>query len=110
MKDESEGRPFKEVVVLRPKMYSVKDAKKNIRKAKGVKKTVVEKEIRHEHYKEALFEKKQLWHGMNMLCSEGHEIYGLRVNKVSLSPFDTKRCISENSVHTMAYGHKAIGH
>jgi len=45
---------------------------------------VVEKEIQHEQYKEALFE-KQFWHGMNILRSEGHEIYGMRVDKVSLS-------------------------
>ena len=75
-----------------------------------MKKDVVEKAIRHEHYKDALFEKKQFWHEMNMLCSEGHEIYGLRVNKVSLSPFDTKCWIAEDGGQTLAYRHKAIGH
>jgi len=71
---------------------------------------VVEKVFIHDHYKQPLFEKKQFWHGMNMLRSEGYEIYGLHVNKVSPSPFDTKRWISEDGVHTMAYGHKATGH
>ena len=52
---------------------------------------MVEKEVRHEHFKEALFAKKQFWRGMNILRSEGHEIYGTHVNMVSLSPFDTKR-------------------
>jgi len=69
-----------------------------------VKKSVVEKELRHGHYKEALFEKKQFWHGLNMLRSEGHEIYGMHVNKVLLSPFDTKRWIA------LAYGHKDLRH
>ena len=32
---------------------------KNIRKAKGVKKNVIEKDTTHEHYKEALIERKQ---------------------------------------------------
>ena len=70
-----------------------------------MKKNVVEKEIRHEHYKEALFQKKQFWHGMNIPRSEGHEINGMRVKKFSLSPFDTKRWIADERVHTLAYGY-----
>jgi len=82
--------------------------KKNVKKAKGVKKSVLEKEIQHEQYKEALFEKKQFWHRMNILRSEGHKIYGMRMNKVSLLAFDTKQWIAEDGVHTLAYGHKDI--
>jgi len=66
------------------------------------------KEIQHEQYKEALFERKQFWHGMNILGSKGHEIYGMCVDKVSLSVFNTKRCIEEDDVHTLAYRHKKI--
>ena len=45
---------------------------------------MVEKEIQHDQYKEALFDKKQFWHGMNIWRSEGQEIYGMRVNKRKL--------------------------
>ena len=38
MKDECGGDMIKEVAAVRPKMYSVEVGKKNIRKAKGVKK------------------------------------------------------------------------
>ena len=38
MKDECGGEVIEEVVAVRPKMYSVEVGKKNIRKAKGVKK------------------------------------------------------------------------
>ena len=38
MKDECGGELIEEVVALRPKMYSIKKAGKNIKKAKGVKK------------------------------------------------------------------------
>ena len=69
---------------------------------------MVKKEIRHEQYKEALFERRQFLHGMNMILSEGHEVYSMHVNKVSLSPFDTKRWIADDGVHTLAYGHKDI--
>lgn len=109
MKDECAGVPIAEYVGLRPKMYSIKRVdNKDIRKAKGVKKCVVKKELRHEQYKEVLFDKKTLRHGMNMLRSEKHQIYGLRVNKVSLSPFDSKRWIADDGVNTLAYGHKDI--
>ena len=79
--------------------------KKNIRKAKGVKKNVIEKEITHEHYKEALFRRKQFMHKMKILRSEGHEMYGMCMNKISISPFDTKRWISDDGIQTRAYGH-----
>ena len=99
MKNECAGRPIAEYVGLRPKMYSILDAGgKNLEKAKGVKKNVVQKHIRHD--------KKTFRHGMDMLRSEGHRIYGQHLNKVSLSPFDSKRWIAEDGVTTLAYGNK----
>ena len=107
MKDECAGRPIAEYVGLRPKMYSILEAsEKNIKKAKGVKKNVVKNHIRHEQYKEALFGKQTFRHGMDVLRSERHRIYGQHLNKVSLSPFDSKRWIAENGVDTLAYGHR----
>ena len=69
------------------------------------KKNVIEKEITHEHYKEALFRRKQFMHKMKILRSEGHEMYGMCTNKISISPFDTKRWISDDGIQTRAYGH-----
>ena len=79
--------------------------RKNIKKTKGVKKSVIKKQIKHEQYKETLFGTQQMWHGMNILRSEGHEIYGMHVNKISLSPFDSKRWIADDGVNTKAYGY-----
>ena len=107
MKDEVNGLPITECVCLRPKMHSILTEEKNIKKSKGTKTYVLKKEIRHEHYKEALFSKKKtLRHEMNMLRSEGHEIYGMHVNKISLSPLDSKRFIEENGIDTFAYGYR----
>ena len=108
MKDECGGEPIEEVVALRPKMYSIKKASSSIKKAKGVKKNVIEREITHEHYKEALFGMKQYMHKMKILRSEGHKMYGMCMNKISLSPSDSKRWIAGDGVHTLAYGHRAI--
>ena len=107
MKDVFAGWPITEYVGLRPKMYSILEADgKNIKKAKGMKKCVVKKHIHHVQYKEALFDKKIFCHGMDVWHSEGHHIYGQHLNKVSLSPFDSKRYIASDGVHTLAYGHK----
>ena len=109
MKDEWAGTPIAEYVGLRPKMYSILKAdEKNNKKAKGVKKNVVKKQITHEQYKETLFGAKQQWHGMNILRSEGHEIYGMHLNKISLSPFDSKRWIDDDGIHTKAFGYTCM--
>ena len=65
---------IKEVVGVRPKMYSVEVGKKKNKEGEGREKNVIEKEITHEHYKDALFERKQFMHKMKILRSEGHEI------------------------------------
>ena len=107
MKDECAGHLIAKFIGLRPKMYSILEAGGgNIKKAKGVKKNVVRKHIRHEQYKEALFRKRTFHHSMDVLRSDRHRIYGQHLNKVSLSPFDSKRWIAENGVDTLAYGHK----
>ncbi|MEW8689333.1 MAG: hypothetical protein AB2556_26215 [Candidatus Thiodiazotropha sp.] len=107
MKDECAGRSIAEYVGLQLKMYSILEASgKNIKKAKGVSKATVKKHISHEQFKEALFEKRTFCHGMDVLRSERHRIYGHHLNNVSLLPFDSKRWIAENGVDTLAYGHK----
>ena len=107
MKDECAGCPIAEYVGLCPKMYSILEAcSKNIKKVKGVKKNVAKKHIRHEQYKESLFGKQTFCHGMDVLQSDCHQICRQHLNKVSLSPFNSKRWIAENGVDVLAYGHK----
>ena len=92
MKDECAGRPIAEYISLHTKMYSILEAGGgNIKKAKDVKKNVVKKHIRHEQYKQTLFVKHTFRHSMDVLRSERHRIYGQHLNKVSLSPFNSKR-------------------
>ena len=69
---------------------------------------MIEKEITHEHYKEALFGRKQFLQKMKILRNEGREMYGMSMNKISISPFDTKRWIADDGVQTLVYGHKDI--
>ena len=108
MKDECGGTPIKEYVGLRPKMYSIITENQSIKKAKGVKKYVIKKEITHENYKQSLFNKETFRHEMNMLRSYDHQIYSIHMNKISLSPLDTKRWIANDGINTLAYGHHRI--
>ena len=43
-----------------------------------------------------------------MLYSEGHQIYGVHVNKISLSSFDSKCWIAEDGVNKLACSHKDL--
>ena len=107
MKDECAGVPISEYIGLRPKLYSVLRADEQvIKKAKGTKKYVIKKQINFKNYRDALFNKKKYTHSMNMLRSMHHNIYGLKVNKTTLSPLDTKRYIASDGITTYAYGYQ----
>lgn len=106
MKDECTGTLIAECVCLRPKMYSILKADEEVmKKVKEVKKNVVKKQILHEQCKETLFSQIEMTYGMNILRSEKHEIFGMRVNKTSLWALDLKRWIAEDGANTNAFGY-----
>ena len=106
MKDECAGVPIYKYIGLRPKLYSILRCDDQIiKKAKGTKKYVINKHFSFENYKDALFNKQKYTHEMNMLRSKHHKIYGLTVNKTTLSPLDTKRFIAPDGIITYAYGY-----
>ena len=107
MKDECSGTPIAEYIGLRPKLYTILRADEQlIKKAKGVKKYVIKKQMNFENYKDALFNKQKYTHTMNMLRSIHYNIYGLTVNKTTLSPLDTKRYTNPDGITTNAYGYQ----
>ncbi|XP_028415651.1 uncharacterized protein LOC114544475 [Dendronephthya gigantea] len=112
MKDETHGIPIQEFVGLRPKMYSIlyteNDKQVEKKTAKGIKKSVTKRKLRHTNYKECLFDKKRTMASMNQIRSERHEIYSIKLNKIGLSPYDDKRYIINDGVNTLAYGHYQI--
>ena len=109
MKDETHGIPIEEFVGLRPKMYSLlytensREIEKKV--VKGIAKNVTKKEIRHEHYKDCLFDRKQHMASMHQIRSFQHNLYSIKLNKIGLSPIDDKRYILGNSCDTLAHGH-----
>lgn len=108
MKDELAGKPIEEFVGLRAKMYSLKHGGIEKKRAKGIKRQVVEKVLSHQDYHDTLHNQRFMHHKMNLIRSFNHELYAITLNKRSLGCYDDKRFILEDGIHTLAYGHYAI--
>ena len=105
-KDEASGKQITEFVGLRAKLYSYRvEESYEEKKCKGVKKAVIKKTITFNDYKDCLFDNKPSMRKMNVIRSHLHTMYTETVNKIALSPFDDKRIIQKDNIHTFAYGH-----
>ena len=90
-------------------MYSyVKDNEKGRKTAKGIKKNVINNNIRHEEYKRTLLNEEKMHHKMKTIRSQRHQLGSYEINKESLSCFDDKRYIHGNGTSSYAYGHYKI--
>ena len=90
-------------------LYSyMKDNDEGGKTAKGIKKNIITKNIKHEDYKEVLFNNKQMYHTMKTIRSNKHKLGSFELNKISLSCFDDKRFIHQNGTRSYAYGHYKI--
>ena len=102
-KDEVAGEQITHFIGLRPKLYSFKiEEGKNIKKCKGIKKSVVSKGITFEHYFDCLFTGEKQMRSMKIIQSKNHDIYSKEVNKIALSNEDNKRKVLEDKIHTLA--------
>ena len=104
-KDETAGVPIKEFVGLRAKLYSYKVGEQEEKKAKGIAKNVVKKEIQMDDYRRVLLEGSIIYRSMQTFGTNKHQIYTKKVNKVALSGSDDKRVIQKDGITTLAYGH-----
>lgn len=106
-KDEAGSQIIEEFVGLRAKLYSYKmfESKKEEKKCKGVKKSVIKKTITHDDYKRCLLSGEKQYRQMMTFRSRKHEIFTEEINKIALSADDDKRIILPNKINTLAYGH-----
>ena len=108
-KDEAASIPITEFVGLRSKMYSyIKENKNGNKTAKGIKKNIINNELKHINYKDTLLKNKQLYHQMKTIRSQNHQLASYELNKVSLSCYDDKRYIHKDGITSYAYGHFSI--
>ena len=113
VKDESAGRAFAEIIMLRPKSYSFiyadsSAAGEGIRRAKGVQRAVVRKDIRHVDYVKAWRECTETSHTQRRIGSQLHRLYTFTYSKRSLSFFDDKRYWIDHNT-SLPYGHYSTG-
>jgi hypothetical protein len=106
-----------EFVGLRSKLYAyqtefnndgeiIKGIDKNIHKrCKGVKKSVVSKYIRFNHYKDVLFNRGVKTVKQNNIRSYKHDLYTEEIKKVALSYNDDKTFVCDNNIDTYTFGH-----
>ena len=108
-KDEVRGKIIDKYVGLRAKLYSFKMLDgEEIKKCKGVKKSVVKNTITDEDYEKCLFTEKEQLREMNVIRSYKHEVYTEVVNKIALCSRDDKRYIREGLTDTLALWHYKI--
>ena len=108
-KDEACSIPITEFIGLRSKMHSyIKDNNKGGKTAKGIKKNIINNNIKHTDYKNVLLENRQIQHTMKTIRSSKHQLGSYEINKISLSCFDDKRYILTNGIESLAYGHYYI--
>ena len=91
MKGELNGEIIEEFVGLEAKIYLLKTKKEEMKKAKGVKKNVMKKDISHQDYVYCLFAERKFKHTMQTIRSCNHQLHTIKQNKVFLSPYDDKR-------------------
>ena len=75
------------------------------KRAKGVKKSVDQNQIKYEQYIE---ERKVLICNIKQIRSYDHQLYNISMNKFGLSPYDDKRYILNDGISTLPYGHWKI--
>ena len=96
-------KKLKETTIDQVKKYFIYESKT----CKGISKHIVKKGITIDDYRDTLSsstEKKK--HSMKLIKSHNHIITSCEITKCSLSCFDNKRCILEDKITTLAYGHK----
>ena len=104
-KDEVSGHIITEFIGLMPKMYCFKtEENKTYKKAKGVPKKIVKREMNFDSYEKTLKENHIQYVQFNKIQSLNHQIFSLTCSKNGLSNFDNKRYWMNNNL-SYPHGH-----
>ena len=108
-KDELGGKIMDETAMLRAKAYAYITEDGSVHKrAKGMKKCIIKREIMFEHYKDCLFNNKTIIKSQQRFRSDHHSVYTEEVNKIALSSNDDKRLQTFDRITTYPYGTNAF--
>jgi hypothetical protein len=109
-KNEMNEKYITEFVGLRSKLYTYKsNDDKTGKRCKGVKKSVVKKELTFDDYYKSLFdyETPKIIKQNNFRCYK-HRIYSETIKKIALSGRDDKSYILDDRINTLTLGHYKI--
>ena len=108
-KDECDGKIIVDFIALRPKMYCYKLFNEVVeeKKAKGVPKAKVKRELNMNDYENALHYNKSKDVNFNAIRIKNHQIYSINQSKVGLTSYDNKRYWIDNC-NSVPYGHYSI--
>ena len=109
MKDDCDGKILTEWVALRPKLYSFRTETGEKQKAKGLKKSMKNKSLRHENFLKCLKTGESQKRKQCLFRSRDHHIFTENMVKIALSANDDKRVILGNGVDTFGIGHWRLG-
>ena len=104
MKD---GQPISEFVGLRSKKYAFTCNDKESKRAKGISKVTIKKDLRFDHYKKTLYHETKQLSSMAAIRCHIHQLIVENIVKLGLSAFDDKRFLLD-AVNSFAYGHYKI--
>ena len=107
MKNEVAGTDIKEFRGLRLKCYAYTTTDDKVtKKAKGVKRQIVEEELTYQDYKNIVVNpKKRIFKHFNNIESIKHHVITAKKRKLALSAFDDKRYILDDGINTRSHGH-----
>ena len=66
------------------KLYAFKIDDHEEKKCKGIKKSVIQRQLTLENYKDCLFTEKDQMRKMNIIKLDLHDIYSVKINKIAL--------------------------
>jgi hypothetical protein len=112
VKDEKCGKIIKSFASPKAKMLSLEvvnadESIENHKRAKGIKKYVINKSLSHEHYKNVVLSKLLTYAKMNTFRSKSHHLGSYEIRKIGLHSFDDKRYLFD-TVNSLSYGHYKI--
>lgn len=107
-KDEFGGQVIEGFFGTAAKSYCVKTKEGVQKKAKGICKSTIQKQINLSHYKEVVENNSKIYCKMYIFRSHLHNMYTELINKLALSGEDDKRFRIPGSLKTLAWGHKDI--
>lgn len=111
MKDENSGEVIEEVICLRSKMYIIifANSDKVVKRAKGVKKYVLDKKITFDDFKRCITTRSPMEESQNCMRSLKHDVFNTTNMKKVLDFFDDKRYLKRDGGHsTLPWGHYSI--